>query len=85
MCFLLNLGTLCWQQSSSLQLTLTSLSTFLNVFPPAPDTGTWTENLDPEPGTLPVKLMATTGQSSRVATKFRSFYHNIQRKKAFLC
>ena len=43
MCFLLNLGTLCWQQSSSLQLTLTSLSTFLNVFPPAPETGlrTW--------------------------------------------
>ena len=41
MCFLLNLGTLCWQQSSSLQLSLTSLSTFLNVFPPAPETGTW--------------------------------------------
>ena len=72
MCFLLNLGTLCWQQSSSLQLTLTSLSTFLNVFPPAPETGTWDSS-------------SQAGQWSQVATKFRNFYHNIQQMKAFLC
>ena len=79
MCFLLNLGTLCWQLSSSPTLSHQPPAHFSMFFLLPQKLGPATQ-----PGTLPVKL-AATGQSSQVSTTFRSSYHNIQRKEAFLC